>query len=72
MKRILQRREFRPALGVASIPSHRQTVALIPLSSSPAGSPPLLVPLTCEGGRTAVAVVDQIGAVTKRTIPPEN
>jgi mRNA interferase MazF len=43
---------------------HRRTVVVIPLSSSPAGSPPLLVPLTCEG-RAAVAVVDQIRAVTK-------
>ena len=43
---------------------HRRTVVVVPLSSSPAGSPPLLVPLTCEG-RTAVAVVDQIRAVTK-------
>jgi len=43
---------------------HRRTVVVIPLSSSPAGRPPLLVPLTCEG-RAAVAVVDQIRAVAK-------
>ena len=43
---------------------HRRTVVVIPLSSSPISSPPLLVPLTCEG-RSSVAVVDQIRAVTK-------
>jgi mRNA interferase MazF len=43
---------------------HRRTVVVVPLSSSPSGSPPLLVPLTCEG-LAAVAVVDQIRAVTK-------
>jgi mRNA interferase MazF len=43
---------------------HRRTVVVIPLSSSPVASPPLLVPLTCEG-RTTAAVVDQVRAVTK-------
>ncbi|HXN94944.1 MAG TPA: type II toxin-antitoxin system PemK/MazF family toxin [Candidatus Acidoferrales bacterium] len=59
-------RKTRPCLVLTTniVNQHRRTVVVIPLSSSPAGSPPLLVPLTCEG-RTAVAVVDQIRAVTK-------
>jgi mRNA interferase MazF len=43
---------------------YRRTAVVVPLSSSPASSPPLLVPLTCQG-RPAVAVIDQIRAVTK-------
>jgi mRNA interferase MazF len=42
----------------------RRTVVVIPLSTSPAASPPLLVPVTCDG-RKAVAVIDQIRAVSK-------
>src|SRR2546422_3502037 len=59
-------RKTRPCLVLTTniVNQHRRTVVVIPLSSSPAGSPPLLVALTCEG-RTAVAVVDQIRAVTK-------
>ena len=37
---------------------------VVPISRAPASSPPLLVPLTCEG-QAAVAVTDQIRAVTK-------
>jgi mRNA interferase MazF len=51
-------------LSANIVNQHRRTAVVIPLSSSPASSPPLLVPLTCEG-RAAVAVVDQIRAVTK-------
>jgi mRNA interferase MazF len=43
---------------------YRRTAVVVPLSSSPASSPPLLVPLTCQR-RPAVAVIDQIRAVTK-------
>jgi mRNA-degrading endonuclease toxin of MazEF toxin-antitoxin module len=40
------------------------TVVVVPLSSSPAAGPPLLVPLVCAG-RPAVALLDQIRAVAK-------
>jgi mRNA interferase MazF len=43
---------------------YRRTAVIIPLSSSPGSGPPIRVPLTCQG-RAAVAVVDQIRAVTK-------
>jgi mRNA interferase MazF len=43
---------------------YRRTAVVIPISSSPASSPPLLVALTCQG-RAAVAVIDQIRAVAK-------
>lgn len=42
----------------------RRTVVVIPLSSSPTTCPPILVPVRC-GNRDAVAVVDQIRAVSK-------
>jgi len=42
----------------------RRTVVVVPLSSSPKASPPLLVPVRC-GGRDAIAVTDQIRAVSK-------
>lgn len=59
-------RKTRPCLVLTTnvVNQHRRTVVVIPLSSSPTSSPPLLIPITCEG-RTAVAVVDQIRAVTK-------
>jgi len=59
-------RKTRPCLVLTTniANQHRRTVVVVPLSSSPTGSPPLLVPLTCEGQPT-VAVVDQIRAVTK-------
>jgi mRNA interferase MazF len=59
-------RKTRPCLVLTTniLNHHRRTVVVVPLSSSPASSPPLLVPVTC-GGRAAVAVADQIRAVTK-------
>jgi mRNA interferase MazF len=45
----------------------RRTVVVVPLSSSPSVSPPLLVPVVCAG-RPAVAVVDQIRAVAKERL----
>ena len=59
----------RPCLVVTTDPvnERRRTVVVIPLSSSPLASPPLLVPLTCAG-RPAVAVVDQIRAVAKQRL----
>lgn len=46
---------------------HRRTVVVIPLSSSPEASPPLLIPVICAGQR-AVAVLDQIRAVSKERL----
>ena len=40
---------------------------MVPLSSSPKASPPLLIPITCDG-RPAVAVSDQIRAVAKERL----
>jgi mRNA interferase MazF len=62
-------RKSRPCLVVSTniINERRRTVVVIPLSSSPQPGPPLLVPLLCAG-RTAVAVVDQIRAVSKERL----
>lgn len=40
---------------------------MIPLASSPQASPPLLIPVLCDG-RQAVAVLDQIRAVAKERL----
>lgn len=40
---------------------------VVPLSSSPRASPPILIPITWEG-RLAVAVSDQIRAVAKERL----
>ncbi len=45
----------------------RRTVVVIPLSSSPEASTPLLVPVRC-GGRDVVAVTDQIRAIAKQRL----
>lgn len=45
----------------------RRTVVVLPLSTSPRPSPPLLIPLQCAG-RPVVAVVDQIRAVAKERL----
>ena len=37
---------------------------VVPLSSSPKASPPILIPISCDG-HPAVAVSDQIRAVSK-------
>jgi mRNA interferase MazF len=59
----------RPCLVLSSnvLNERRRTVVVVPLSSSPAASPPLLVPLQC-GGQPAVAVMDQIRAVSKERL----
>jgi mRNA-degrading endonuclease toxin of MazEF toxin-antitoxin module len=43
----------------------RRTVVVVPLSSAPSASPPILVPIR-YAGRDAVAVIDQIRAVSKQ------
>ena len=45
----------------------RRTGVVVPLSTSPTPSPPLLVPVQCAG-RTVVAVADQIRAVAKERL----
>lgn len=45
----------------------RRTVVVIPLSSSPQSSDPLLLPVRCDG-RDVVAVTDQIRAVSKQRL----
>jgi mRNA-degrading endonuclease toxin of MazEF toxin-antitoxin module len=45
----------------------RRTVIVVPLLSSPKASPPILIPITCDG-RLAVAVSDQIRAVAKERL----
>jgi mRNA interferase MazF len=56
----------RPCLIISSnvINERRRTVVVVPLSTSPQASPPLLVPVLC-GDRNVVAVIDQIRAVSK-------
>ena len=51
-------------LSTNVINERRRTVVVVPLSSSPAASPPLLIPVRC-GNRDAIAVIDQIRAVSK-------
>jgi mRNA interferase MazF len=59
-------KKIRPCLVVGTnvLNERRRTVVVVPLSSAPQAAPPLLVPVV-SGNRKAVAVVDQIRAVTK-------
>lgn len=59
----------RPCLIVSTnvINARRRTVVVVPLSTSPQPSPPLLIPLNCAG-REVVAVIDQIRAVAKERL----
>ena len=59
----------RPCLVLSSniVNERRRTVVVVPLSSSPQSSPPLLVPVRCDG-RDVVAVTDQIRAVSKERL----
>ncbi|HET7842480.1 MAG TPA: type II toxin-antitoxin system PemK/MazF family toxin [Terriglobia bacterium] len=62
-------KKTRPCLivGTNVLNERRRSVVVVPLSSAPQSAPPLLVPVTCAG-RKAVAVVDQIRAVTKERL----
>ena len=62
-------RKTRPCvvISVKVLNERRRTVIVVPLSSSPKASPPILIPLSC-GGHPAVAVSDQIRAVTKERL----
>ena len=59
----------RPCLVLSAniLNERRRTVVVVPLSSSPQPSPPILVPLECAG-RWVVAVTDQIRAVAKERL----
>lgn len=59
----------RPCVVLTSdvLNQRRRTVVVVPLSSSPDPAPPILVPVRCSG-RDAVAVTDQIRAVSKERL----
>lgn len=59
-------RKTRPCvvMGTNVLNERRLTVVIVPLSSGSQAAPPLLVPVVCAG-RRAVAVIDQVRAVTK-------
>jgi len=59
----------RPCLVLTTdvVNAHRRTVVVLPLSSSPNPSPPIQVAIQCQG-RPAVAVVDQIRAISKQRL----
>jgi mRNA interferase MazF len=54
-------------VGTDVLNERRRTVVVVPLSSTPQAAPPLLVPVVWAG-RRAVAVSDQIGAVSKERL----
>jgi len=62
-------KKTRPCLVLSTnvVNNHRRTVVIVPLSTSPEASPPLLVPIECAG-RPAVAVIDQIRAIAKERL----
>jgi mRNA interferase MazF len=62
-------RKTRPCvvISVKVLNERRRTVIVVPLSSSPKASPPILIPISCDGHQT-VAVSDQIRAVTKERL----
>ncbi|MFN0104877.1 MAG: type II toxin-antitoxin system PemK/MazF family toxin [Bryobacteraceae bacterium] len=62
-------RKTRPCVvvSVKVLNQRRRTIIVFPLSSSPKGSPPILIPITCDG-QPAVAVSDQIRAVAKERL----
>lgn len=59
----------RPCLILTSdiINERRRTVVVVPLSTSPQASPPLLVPIRCSD-RNVIAVIDQVRAVSKQRL----
>ena len=61
-------RKTRPCIvmSVKVLNERRRTVIVVPLSSSPKASPPILIPISC--GQPAVAVSDQIRAVANERL----
>src|SRR5271165_2897648 len=64
-----QIRKTRPCvvISVKVLNERRRTVIVVPLSSSPKASPPMLIPISGDG-QPAVAVSDQIRAVAKERL----
>jgi len=62
-------RKTRPCvvISVRVLNERRRTVIVVPLSSSAKASPPILIPISCDG-HPAVAVTDQIRAVAKERL----
>ena len=62
-------RKTRPCvvISVKVLNEMRRTVIVVPLSISPQPSPPILIAISCDG-QPAVAVSDQIRAVTKERL----
>jgi mRNA interferase MazF len=62
-------RKTRPCVvvSVKVLNERRRTVIVVPLSSSPKASPPILIPISCDG-YPAMAVSDQIRAVAKECL----
>ena len=62
-------RKTRPCvvISVKVLNERRRTVIVVPLASSPKASPPILIPISCDG-RPAMAVSDQIRAVAKERL----
>ena len=62
-------RKTRPCIviSVKVLNERRRTIIVVPLSSSPKASPPILIPISCDG-HPAVAVSDQIRAVAKERL----
>ena len=54
-------------LSIDLVNRHRETVVIVPLSSSSNAHPPIHVGITCEG-QPAVAVIDQIRGVSKNRL----
>ena len=62
-------RKTRPCvvISVKVLNERRRTVIVVPLSSSSKASPPILIPIRCDG-QPSVAVSDQIRAVAKERL----
>jgi mRNA interferase MazF len=62
-------RKTRPCvvISVKVLNERRRTVIVVPLSSSPKASPPILISISCDG-HPSVAVSDQIRAVAKERL----
>ena len=59
----------RPCLVLTSdvLNNFRQTVVVVPLSTSAKAHPPITIPISCEG-KSIVAVIDQIRAVARHRL----
>jgi mRNA interferase MazF len=59
----------RPCVVISNsvVNQHRRTVVIVPLSSSPRAAPPVMVSVSCSG-QPAVAVIDQVRAVSKERL----